>query len=345
MIRRAPLSFAALLIGASLVVAGCDGASSTAERSPATQLALAVEGPAASLLDRVVRAPFDVAYRGTRRVELSIPREGGAPLAFVSRESVASDGLGRFMVETTGVDAPSLSQATLEALELLQNARQTFLYRYRDFRVRDLLLAGQSWSVRDTGAPRIVASRTCVELEFTRRVGAGARYVAAVDASTGLVLAWSEHAADGALVAQSEFEELDLAPDLAGVAWAEPALEGRTLSLDEDEAESIGFTPARPRLLPSGFRALERRVVSSPDARWFVRVYGDGIESFFFVHARPSTPPVAHASGVEAKAAVVRVHSLGAWTIAEHERASGEVLMVIGKAPESDLVRTLRSTL
>lgn len=345
MIRRAPLLRAGLLLLASLLATGCDRSSAEDRAQAAAPLALTVEGTTAGLLDRIVRAPFDVAYRGTRRVETSVPREGGAPLAFVTLESVAADGQGRFVVETTAVDAPSLSQETREALELLQNARQSFLYRYRDFRIRDLLLAGQSWTVRDTGSPRIVASRACVELEFRRRDETGSRYVAAVDPASGLVLAWSEHSLDGALISQVEFDELDLAPDLEGVAWAEPDREGRTLAADEDEADALGVAPARPRLLPAGFRAHERRVVSSAEARWFVRAYGDGIESFFFVHARPSQPPVALAAGLEPGSAVVRVYSLGAWTIAEHQRADGEVLMVIGKAAEVDLVRTLRSSL
>lgn len=344
MIRRAPLLLASLWIGASLLVGGCDRAASTTATS-ATPLALATGGPASDVLQRVSRAPLDIAYRGRRRVELSLPREGGASLVFVTHESVASDGHGRFAIETTRVEAPSLSRETVEALELLQNARQTFLYRYRDFGVRDLLLAGQSWSVRDTGAPRVVATRACVELEFERRSGAGSRYLAAVDPTTGLVLAWSEHAADGALVAQSEFEELDLAPDLAGIEWAATSVDGRTLSSGEDETLVAGFAPARPRLLPAGFRTHETRLVTASDARWFVRAYGDGIENFFFVHARPTHPPAALATSLEARAAVVRVHALGVWTIAEHVRPDGEVLMVIGKAPEDDVVRTLRSSL
>ena len=53
-------------------------------------------------------------------------------------ERIYADGLGGFTIEPIAVTQPQLAQGQQDLFEILQRAREGYLFRYRDFAVRDV---------------------------------------------------------------------------------------------------------------------------------------------------------------------------------------------------------------
>jgi len=148
----------------------------------------------------------------------------------------------------------------------IQERRDGFFYRYRDFRIRDWNGFTRNWSAQDRGIRESVAGRVCTVLEFRRNRGAsdraedggnGAFYRAWIDPETALVLRAEEFDASGSQVSLAEFRDFTLAPDFSSVELHADRSDPKPFDPDADTTASLGFPLLRPKILPEGYR-LER---------------------------------------------------------------------------------------
>jgi hypothetical protein len=326
----------------ALALAGC-GPTAAPERG--TQQAGAARSP--SILRGDPR--LTVAHTGIRRIEH--PRSTGPARSF--RERITTDGQGRYSIEP--LDALAGSAADWQTFELLQRAREGFLFRYRDFLVRDPRLFERNWRTVDLGRTALVAGRSCALYRVDRLDGAATTFELSIDAGTGLVLASQERDAGGELVAAMTYESLDLHPDSTGTVWHVPSNEERVVDpLRSDLFGEIGAEPLRPRLLPPGYGPLETATVGDGQGRrWFKLTYSDGIEPLFFFQAledglsgsvQGATPHSGARLGHSPSPSSVSVFQVGAAT-AIQGTVDGRQLIVIGKAPKAELLDLIESSL
>lgn len=292
-----------------------------------------------------------VAHLGLRRLEF--PDVVGPGRSF--RERIATDGLGNYSVEP--VDAAGSSGAEWDGFELLLRGREGFHFRYRDFLVRDPRLFARNWRTTDQQRTVQVAGRSCALYRVERSEGLPIAFELSIDAGTGLVLASREFDADGRLVATMTYESIRFDLDPATVVWHVPANEEVVLDPAHDDlAAVLGAQPLRPRLLPPGYGPLEVSTVGDgKGARWLLLTYSDGIEPLFFFQALERTGGAgastlgaphaeAHVGGAQRTASSVVVFEVGAAT-AIQGTVDGFELMVIGKAPQAELLDLIESSL
>lgn len=290
-----------------------------------------------------------VAHTGIRRLEF--PRVTGPGRSF--RERITTDGHGRYSIEP--VDALEGSAAEWQTFELMQRAREGFLFRYRDFLVRDPRLFERNWRSIDLGRTALVAGRSCALYRVERVEGAPIVFELSIDAGTGLVLASQERDAGGELVAAMTYESVRLHPELGATVWHVPSNEERALdSVRDDQVGEIGVQPLQPRLLPPGYGPLEEATVGDGQGkRWLKLTYSDGIEPLFFFQAltsdlsegvRGATPHSGARLGAPPSPSSVLVFEIGAAT-AIQGTVGGVELMVIGKTPRAELLDLIESSL
>lgn len=342
MIARAR-RLAASITGVALAfVAACDaGAGSGASRAGGTP-PVAVENvglvDAPSFLALMPDAPERVVHGGLRRVEFHVDVHG-VPTSLVYEERVTADGAGRYAIETVSVAAPSMTVPQREVFDELQRARQGFFFKYRDLRVRDVELFLANYAVDVVADAAVVAGVECVELEITPFRGPRRSYRLAVEARTGLVLRAVERDAEGTVVAASTFLEFTREPVLAGVEYHVESVSGVPIP---DAQMPSHFAPARPQIVPEGYREVSGEVLTLAGDTYVRRVYGDGLENVFFLQRQqPAAPgPIS----AESANVVVRIAEMGAFRIAEAERGRGN-FFVVGKISEADVLSILRSAL
>jgi hypothetical protein len=332
---------ASLLIGALASLCGaCDGgagASSAAGSDAQLQSAQAANPP--SFLSAMVRAPERVAHSGLRRVEYHLTVDD-LPTSLVYDERVTADGEGHFAIEMVSVAAPSMTVPQREIFEELQHTRQGFFFKYRDLRVRDVDLFVANYAVRVLPEPAVVAGVECVEIEAIPRAGQRRSYTLAVEARSGLVLRALERDVSGAIVAATTFLEFSRTPALDGVEFYAERYPGTPLAQAELPAD---FAPARPQILPEGYREVSSEVVELEGQTYVRRVYGDGLENVFFLERHDPRQPL-DASAPEPATLTVRIAVLGSFRIAEVVRGRGS-FFVVGKVAEADVLGILRSAL
>lgn len=286
-----------------------------------------------------------VAHTGTRRLEH--PQVSGVAGAY--RERISTDGHGRFAIEP--LEAHLATPSEWSEFELTQRIRQGFLFRYRDFLVRDASLFERNWSTTDLRQTESVAGRLCDVYRVERNGGQATVFELALDQETGLVLASREFGADGRLVADMAYESFSLDPDLGSVAWHQASnVENVHPSVEAIEAEARSPV-LRPRLLPDGYAALELATVQ--DGRgttWLKHTFSDGVEPLFFLQAleEPTRQFESSAGGMTGEivpgASSVMVFALGGAT-AIQGRVEGFHLLAIGKVPEAGLLDLIESSL
>jgi len=260
------------------------------------------------------------------------------------------------------VTSAEMSADEAEFFAILQERRDGFFYRYRDFRIRDWNAFLQNWSAKDLGTRESVAGRDCAVLEFRRIPPStsagledgegGGRYQAWIDTANGLVMRAEEYDAEGARVGLVEFRAITLAPDLSHVALHGDRSSPLPFDPEADTKPSLGFQLHRPKILPDGYR-LERAesvsaaVSGAEGERWARLAYGDGVDEIFFLQS--VAPDTAQASATQASSSpadvgrnLVRVFRVGPWTVlqAQFDRTR---TIVMGKVDEASLVRMLKS--
>lgn len=343
---RAPRarSLAALALAAGLLAAcSREGGAPAASGGSASQVSFLASAPTPPFLERMVDAPERVAHGGLRRVEYHLAVDG-VPTSLVYDERITADGAGRYAIEPVSVASPALSQPQREVFDELQRARQGFFFKYRDLRVRNWELFQQNYSVRVEQDAPVVAGVECVEIEITPRDGSARSYRLAVEADSGLVLRALERDESGAIVAATMFLEFTRQPVLDGVAFHVERYPGTPLA---QAALSPGFTPARPQVLPAGYREVSSELVEVAGDTYARRVYGDGLENVFFLERRGApgsqTAPLSASAGTPENV-TVRLAQLGSFRVAEVARGNGGYF-VVGKVSEADVLAILRSAL
>lgn len=335
----------ALVLGALVAtLAACGGGAAAPAGGEDGRLASSAQ---TTVFEAMVAAPTTVTYGGTRRVEL-YPTIDGVPQAAIFREQVYADGAGGYAVETTDVIEPQLFGFELDVFRLLQDARQGFSYRYRDFLIRDLELFFANYQVVHFAQTLQVAGRACEGMRIQRKRDADRVYVLAVDQQTGVVLRTSEEALDGSVLALVEFESFTLTPDLAGVSllsWGQEA----AIDLDDPQASGIDFAIEMPALVPDGFQLRQTsRVLDLQNQRpWAKLVYGDGVEQVFFLHG--GTTQQAHGgSGFRAvdwnAGNRVALANVGPWAVAQGD-VRGQRVIAMGKVDSAELLAMIESAL
>ena len=330
------------LVGAVLL-SGCSGEVGAPATGASDDSSTTVQGlqnqPLPSFLARMPNAPERIAHSGLRRVEYHVDFDG-APTSLVYDERVTADGAGRYSIETVAVQAPSMTQPQRDHFEILQSVRQGFFFKYRDLRVRDLDLFLANYSVHVIAGAPIVAGIECVEIQVDARHDSTRSYRLAVDADSGLVMSSVERDGNGAVIASTMFLEFTRAPVLDGFVAHVERYPGTPV---ESAALPPGFTPARPQILPMGYREMSSEVLQLLGDTYVRRVYGDGFENVFFLQRQRPASPIGNPAD-PAASVVVRMAQLGSFRVAEAQRGGGN-FFVVGKVSEADVLDILRSAL
>ncbi|HEX6884618.1 MAG TPA: hypothetical protein VF530_14685 [Planctomycetota bacterium] len=284
-----------------------------------------------------------VAHRGTRRLEF--PAVAGAASSY--RERITTDGQGGFALEP--LDAHLASAGEWVEFELVQRVREGFLFRYRDFAVRDPERFARNWSTSTLPRTEVVAGRDCALYRVERRQGEPRAFELALEPESGLILASREYDAGGRLVAEMRYETLQLAPDLSAVAWHQSGNLERPVDVPALATE-LGVRCLEPRLLPAGYGPFEVATVQDDEGTtWLKRTYSDGIETLFFLQALErasrSTGAASAGAGVQdVEAGKVMVFELGS-ARAVQGRVEGFRILAVGKVGETELLDLVESAL
>jgi len=288
-------------------------------------------------------ARLHVAHTGVRRLEFAAV--SGRGISYLER--LTTDGNGNYAIEPVSVlDSSSLDW---DLFSMLHQLREGFHFRYRDFRVHDPVLFLRNWRTTPLGLTT-VAGRSCQRYRIERSVGERIAFELAADVETALILATEQFDADGQSLASMVYESIQLDPPVAGVAWHRPSNAERVL--DEDQAAAdLGFRPLQPRLLPEGY-ALEQmaQVTEEGGSDWLMQTFTDGIQPLFFLQALHVQDPGKlsktgtrqEESGPETSRVVT--FQVGNATVIQG-RVDGFDLMLVGRAPETELLDLIESSL
>jgi hypothetical protein len=298
-----------------------------------------------ALLERIASAPMTVAYGGKRHVRIHYSIEG-VPATLEYEEQVCSDGQGRSSIEPGTVVQPSMTRDEYELFSALQQARDGFFYRYRDFRIRDFQVFLQNWRVRDIDLQETVAGVETIVLEFRRIDGAPTWYRAWIDPRTALVLRAEEYASGNQIASMMEFLTFDLAPDLTGRRLESDQFARNPLDLRADTAAALGFRIRTPTAIPDGYRLDRAESTNDGTNTWVILTYTDGVDSLFFLQTsdpqHQAGQPIPGEFYVGPK--VARGYHVGPWTVLQ-VRSGGERVLVLGKADSNGIERMLKSSM
>lgn len=331
----------AALLGLALATAACDSRAQESGGAPLTLQSPAVlrSDTTQSLMRRICKSPWDVAFQGVRRIEQHWQVDTTS-YSLVYREQVSADGNGRFAVDPLELIEPQVSLMEQTIFAQLQKAREGFLYRYRDFHIHDEVRFARYYSAVASGTTTTVAGRDCQELAIQRRTDARIVYELAVDSETGLVLRCRQVLPDGTLIGSMEFESVSYALDPFQIEWHQSANEEEDLARGARAQQQLGFAP----MLPSGdggsFTLLESTKLSSPapaggTQTWAKYTLTDGVEVVFFLDGGPDPASV--------DGDVMRLSpSVGPWNHVEGS-LHGERLMGMGRVSSDELLDLLDS--
>lgn len=323
------------LIGAAFALGGCDDVSVTSEPSKGGVVASPLQsGVDTRLLRKMQDAPWKVAYTGRRHVEQHWAIDSqGHDLEYY--ENVAADGQGRFAISAPELIYPVLSPGDAQVWTVLQESRQGFNYRYRDFHVRDVTAFVRNYLITPGVTGVQVAGRNCDEIVIRRKRGAHIVYTLSIDTETGLVLRNRQELLGGQLFELHEFETIELkAPE--GIAWHEPSFPEQDLPPTGVDT-LLGFEPKLPEDDGATFSRIAGTMLDVPDPdnsgttiRWAKHTLTDGVEAVFFLHGGPAPSSV---NGDE-----MRVPPpIGPWNVIEGS-LRGERLMAVGRVSAPDLL-------
>jgi hypothetical protein len=349
--KAAVSGIGAMLLAAAVIalpLEGC-GAQAPAGSTPAVSTPFAAASTGQPFLDLIPDAPLNTTYAGTRHVTFSY-RVNDVPVTLDYTERVISDGQGQFTVIPLDVAEPAMSAQAQEVFDLLQMHREGFLYRHRDFRIRDLALFQQNYSVSDLGPPVTVCGRSCAWLEMRRQSGGQSYYHVAVDVQNGLILRYEEYSNAGQLQARVEFTDLTLTPDLRGVQFHVEQMLPQALDLNSDTTPQIGFVVHAPTLLPSNYQLEKAEKIDDGTQSWARLSYGDGAEQIFFLYSvdpdASNSPPSSATAGGHGHTPkrLVHVFHFGPWIVAQGDLDTRRMIAV-GKTDEAALLQMLQSAL
>jgi hypothetical protein len=298
-------------------------------------------------LNATIDAPFTVAYRGERRV-LTRAIQQGLLYQIDYREEVAADGQGNFTILPRQVMSPLMDASTEAQYLALQARRESFFYRFRDFRIRDLADFWQNYVVQHLAQREIVAGRTCERFDIQRQDGTGDVFRVAIDPESSLVLSEERRHQSGELVSRIWFETFALNADLSDLQLTG----GPSIWVEFDPQASPGvfnLDPLTPTAPPSGYELQSSAYATTgtpTGTTWARFIYGDGTEQAFFL-SEDILPPQGNAgvpqAGLDPSGGdSVRAYAFGEWSLIEG-RVAGRNVLAIGKVDEQELLLMLQS--
>lgn len=338
-----PSAHYALALIAALLLASCGGElageSMTSDASKEASIPATLSG----LIKASVGAPWRTPYAGVRHIVAHLDQDGADTLLSY-HESVVADGKGRFAIQP-GETESYLPDPAL--FKLQQKAREGFLYRYRDFAIRDFNAFAENYLVTDLDADLTVAGRACRLARIERVDGAGSIYTVALDAVTGLILRSEERGADGAELGRMEFETYDGEPDLGGVVWFVPDHQEEALDSAHNLDEQLDFEAFEPGLTPAGYKLWKAAtLVDDEGDQWLKQTFTDGVEPLFFFHRAEASggaatgPMSATAVGTGKPMDELWVYPIGRLTAIEGVLRQRDVI-VLGKLDSESLLDLL----
>jgi len=289
------------------------------------------------LLARMESAHLQPVYL-QRLVELYDPANPALDLVY--QEELVRDGHGGFAVSPGAVLQPSMTPAESATFSLLQGARQGYVERHRDFRVRDVLLFRNNYSIVDLRQNSTIAGVPCVWLEVQNRYSASISWRLAVDDKSGMILSEERVDQNGALLARIETVVIDFNPDLSNAV-----LDGGPSAWQPVSGPALAaITVYVPTLLPDGYQLFETAKMHDALGReWVRQLYSDGIGELFFLHElKPSSP--LQQLGSRGSGGVLNAFSIGGATVLDGE-ARGVRLIALGLLSEQGLLQLIDSAL
>ena len=296
--------------------------------------------------DQIQLAPSNTRYQGEREVTFTVDLGGDESVQTKYVERVSCDGQGNFNLLPLYAESPVFpDEATFLTL---QERREGFYFRYRDFKIRDLTSFLENYSSMGAGHPVTFLGRSAWKIVFVRNTPGGRHYIVTFDVNTGLVLAYEEYDKQGSLLASLEYTSLDMAPDLSGVAFFIPGNNEQPLDLAATNLEQIlGFKPRLPKTLPEGFVLLETASVTDNAGNlWIKAGYTDGVEMLFFLHREHTASgyqlPTSASSRSGPARDEVTLFKAGS-VLAAQGTVAGQDMIAVGEVSESDLLDMINS--
>lgn len=334
-----------------VLLAGCGSQSGAGGAASSASVAQSTR----AFLEKIPDAPMTVAYAGSRHVEIHYTENNVASVLDYD-ENVASDGAGHFAIVPGRVMSPPMTDEQRQFFAILQERRDGFFYRYRDFRIRDWRTFQQNWRVVDTGTQAPVAGRSTEVLEIRRIQGALEWYRAWIDPETGLVMRADEFDPSNQLVSSAEFKTFTLTPDLSNFSLHGDRNPGTPFDPAVDTTGSLGFRVLVPTLLPDGYRLERAESLSVANAgnesgTWARLGFGDGVDELFFLQtaaaghqSQAASLPGSGNAGLDVGPRSVRVFQVGLWTVVQGQFLDVRAV-VIGKTDLPSLLRMLKSAI
>lgn len=288
-----------------------------------------------SFLGLIAEAPFRTKFHAHRRVWQQYQALQG-PQTLEYTEEVWSDGQGGFAVTPEQLLSPQLSPAAQQVFLLLQKSRESFVYRLRDFRIRELQAFLTGYQVQDLGGHFVVAGQSCERLQVTPTTPSSSSWELDVLPSNGLVLAVREYSRTGQLVSSVETLEYDTTKTNTNVHQDLP-----TTSFTAANAQQVlGFADLQPRFVPGGFQLTASEKLAVNGENWARYSYTDGAETFFVLHHRDAV--VLTDNHDPAGRNPIRIFQVGRWTVAQASLGRDR-LIALGRQPANVLADVLAS--
>ncbi len=323
----------AALLALALCAAACGGGSVSAP--PSGTIASVTAPPFLSL---VPDAPERVEHTGRRRITYDF-EVGGFLQRLQYEEDVAADGQGHYAILPVAVTEPPMTQPQREIFLEIQRARQSFFFKYRDPRIRNLSLFLENHSVELLPATTPIAGVDCAEILVRAQGSAKALSRLAIDPQTGLVLRSIEFDELDRPVTTIEFLSLAYAPPSPATQYFTEPYPGTPLAT---ASLAAGIHPVTPQVLPAGFRELSADTFTFQQSQYIRRVYGNGIENLFLLQKR-SLGPNGQPLPLEISGqGTVRVAQVGPWRMAELIQGPRSIFL-LGKITESEVLQILQS--
>lgn len=279
------------LVGAGLLVLvpSCGAGDPVQASGPEQPVLLAASGEA-SLLELLAQAPDAVPHEGVRLVEIYDVDGSGTVTPLTYREEIAVDGQGGFSLTPLSVESSVLPDPS--TFMLMQEARSGYLFRYRDFRIRDFELLVQNYHLVAIAAePQVIAGRTAEFLSFAHASGQGPNFEVWVDPLTGLALSIEVFDEDGQLLQRTAYESYVDGPP-ASFEPDRSANDEVQADLSQPLAEQLGMQPVLATIVPDGYELAEvATVVDGFGATWCKSTYTDGIDVLFLLGRVGSVVP------------------------------------------------------
>ncbi len=292
---------------------------------------------------------LELVHIGRRQV--SFYDANGVETSFIER--VATDGTGQYAIDP--VEALTPLATDWDSFRLRQLSLQGFIFRHRDFAIRDIELFQEHWTLEELGYNSTIAGRRCDLFQAKHSgVAVAPSYQLLID-DKGLVRAYREYSSAGQLLSEVRYLSFNGSPtqeELDQVIWYESIIDDATeldwsLPLEPQLPQLNGKSLFQPRWLPLGHTLRRASRATIADRSWLRLTYTDGVESILYAVDLPPEEvdgQMAPPYSPQASADSLRVHSVGRTSALQGTLRHREI-MVLGKADPDLLIDIAQSVL